>query len=261
MSIILLLFVLLLSILSLVYSNGGGSVSVTASVRGKKYTVDASTVEEFTEKVETLAGLEVGQNSVLFRGKVLNPEDKLEEIGVASGDVLMVVKGKKRLPKVDNVSTSLTGETSSSSSSSSTTTTTPSSKGLNGMGFPGMGNIGDIPGMENVSPEDLKKTMAAMDNLLDSNYLDEYFSNDEQLEKSRQQILSNLDQYESMMPGFKDQMKDIVTDPEKWKEAMTQARSQLTKLKSQRDEMRKKTDTNTTNQSTNESVDDVDEDE
>lgn len=251
MSISILFALLVLSIVTLVYGNG--SISVTASVRGKKYSVDASTVEEFTEKVETLAGLEAGQNSVLFRGKVLNPEDKLEEIGVAAGDVLMVVKGKKRVPsKVDNVmgtSTSLTGEPSSSSP-------TTTSKGLSGMGFPGMGNIGDIPGMENVSPEDLKKTMAAMDNLLDSNYLDEYFSNDEQLEKSRQQILSNLDQYESMMPGFKDQMKDIVTDPEKWKEAMTQARSQLTKLKSQRDEMRKQT-----NQPSNESVDDVDEEE
>jgi len=173
----------------------------------------------------------------------------------------MVVKGKKRVAsKIDNDSsfqTSLPDDSSSSSSSSS-----PSKLG-GSMGFPGMsGSMTDMPGMENVSPEDLKKTMAAMDNLLDSNYLDEYFSNDEQLEKSRQQILSNLDQYESMMPGFKDQMKDIVGDPEKWKEAMTQARSQLTKLKSQRDEMRKtgqQTDTQPT--STSDSVDDVDEDE
>ena len=187
----------------------------------------------------------------------MNPEDKLEEIGVAAGDVLMVVKGKKRVAsKVDNDSSFQTlAETSSSSAAS-----TQSKLGMGG--FPGMSGMTDIPGMENVSPEDLKKTMAAMDNLLDSNYLDEYFSNDEQLEKSRQQILNNLDQYESMMPGFKDQMKDIVGDAEKWKEAMTQARSQLTKLKSQRDEMRKSSGQKTETQPIiNESVDDVDEEE
>lgn len=69
---------------------GNGVVSVTASVRGKKYSIDAATVEEFTEKVESLAGLEVGQNSVLFRGKVLNPDDKLEEIGVATGQRMLL---------------------------------------------------------------------------------------------------------------------------------------------------------------------------
>lgn len=184
----------------------------------------------------------------------MNPEDKLEEIGVAAGDVLMVVKGKKRVAsKVDNDSSfQPLAETSSSAAS------TQSKLG----GFPGMSGMSDIPGMENVSPEDLKKTMAAMDNLLDSNYLDEYFSNDEQLEKSRQQILNNLDQYESMMPGFKDQMKDIVGDAEKWKEAMTQAKSQLTKLKSQRDEMRKSSGQKSETQPTaHDSVDDVDEEE
>lgn len=171
----------------------------------------------------------------------------------------MVVKGKKRVTsKIDNDSSFQTSLSGDSSSSSSTATTSKL-----GMGFPGMNGMADIPGMENVSPEDLKKTMAAMDNLLDSNYLDEYFSNDEQLEKSRQQILNNLDQYESMMPGFRDQMKDIVGDPDKWKEAMTQARSQLTKLKSQREEMRKgqQTDDTQNTSTSNDSVDDVDEDE
>ena len=83
MSRLILLSILVLVTLMVAYSNS--VISVTASVRGKKYSVDASTVEEFTEKVESLAGLVVGQNSVLFRGKVLNPEDKLDEIGVATG--------------------------------------------------------------------------------------------------------------------------------------------------------------------------------
>ena len=42
-----------------------------------------------------LAGLEVGEQSVLFRGKVLSLSDRLEDVGVSSGDVLNVLKGRK----------------------------------------------------------------------------------------------------------------------------------------------------------------------
>ena len=69
-----LIIITILCIVSLACSSS--SIPVTASVRGKKYSVDASTVEEFTEKVESLAGLEVGQNSVLFRGKVYHIDNK-----------------------------------------------------------------------------------------------------------------------------------------------------------------------------------------
>ena len=60
----------------------GGPITVVANVRGKKYEITAETVEEFTEKAESIAELEAGQQSVLFRGKVLSPEDRLEDIGV-----------------------------------------------------------------------------------------------------------------------------------------------------------------------------------
>ena len=59
-----------------------GPVTVVANVRGKKYTIEAETVEEFTEKAESAAELEAGQQSVLFRGKVLSPSDRLEDIGI-----------------------------------------------------------------------------------------------------------------------------------------------------------------------------------
>jgi hypothetical protein len=94
----MLRYLVLLALLALVW--GAVPVTVTASVRGKKYEVEASTVEEFTSKVESLAGLDEGQNSVLFRGKVLNPGDILQDMGISSGDVLMVVKGKKQRPQV-----------------------------------------------------------------------------------------------------------------------------------------------------------------
>ena len=71
------------------------AISVVASVRGKKHDVsEVETVDEFLHKVEGLAGLEAGQSSVLFRGKVLSGADPWEEVGVATGDGLMGVKGR-----------------------------------------------------------------------------------------------------------------------------------------------------------------------
>ena len=41
-----------------------------------------------------------------------------------------------------------------------------------------------------------------------------------------------------MMPGFKEQAREIASSPEKWKEAMMQAKNQITNLRKQRDAMR-----------------------
>ena len=40
------------------------------------------------------------------------------------------------------------------------------------------------------------------------------------------------------MPGFKEQAKEIASSPERWREAMLQAKEQITTLKKQRDSMR-----------------------
>lgn len=158
-------------------------ISVVASIKGKKYEVaDVETVEEFLEKAENLGGIEAGQSSVLFRGKVLTSTDKLEEIGVAMGDVLMVVKGRKQravkseVPEETGMATGLEG-----------------SMDLNSDAYK--------EAMKNANPEDIQKAMKAMDNLLDSDFVDEYFSDDERLENARLQMLQNVDQYEGQMPG------------------------------------------------------------
>lgn len=206
-------------------------ISVTASVRGKKYEVEADTVEEFTEKVEGLANLETGQNSVLFRGKVLSPGDKLSEMGIESGDVLMVVKGKKARP---SATLNSLDESSSQDSNevASTGTRSPDLMSRFSGGMPGM------PNMDQMNPEDLQNAMQAMEKMLDSDLIDEYFGSDEKLELARQQMLKNMDQYDSMMPGFKEQAGEMVTDPEKWKEAMTKVKEQIVKLKEQRSKMK-----------------------
>ena len=56
-------------------------------------------------------------------------------------------------------------------------------------------------------------------------------------------MLNNLDQYEQMMPGFKEQTRPIVSDPEKWKKAMMEARDQISNLRAQRDLLRQKSAT------------------
>lgn len=41
-----------------------------------------------------------------------------------------------------------------------------------------------------------------------------------------------------MMPGFKEQASHVVSDPEKWKDAMLKAKEQIMKLKKERDQRR-----------------------
>ena len=61
-------------------------MNVVASVRGKKIDIEAETVAEVSQEVEEKCGLNASEQSVLFRGKVLSSEDKLEDIGVAPGN-------------------------------------------------------------------------------------------------------------------------------------------------------------------------------
>ena len=182
---IILVFLLLTCLINLSFS---GPTSVTASVRGKKYEVEAETVEEFISKVCEVANLDPEQQSVLFKGKILNSSDILQEIGVQKSDILMIVKGKRSRSKQ---------EIESDSQSM---------------------NVDSLMGSDKMpsSPADMQNAMKAMDNLLDSNFVDEYFKDDETLENARKQMLENLDQYEKMMPGFKNQAMEIVSSPEKW---------------------------------------------
>ena len=194
-------------------------ITVTASVRGKKYEVEAATVEEFTSKVESLAGLDAGQNSVLFRGKVLNPGDILHDMGISSGDVLMVVKGKKQRPQVQLQDDVNDVDNPRENAAAAT------------MPTGGMPNFG---GMPNLSQEEMNNAMQQIDKLLESDFVDEYFGDDDKLEQARLNMIKNIDQYEQMMPGFREQAGDTINDPVKWKEAMNKAKEQILLLKQQR---------------------------
>lgn len=210
-------------------------MNVVASVRGKKIDIEAETVEEVSKEVEEKCGLDASEQSVLFRGKVLSPTDKLEDIGVAPGDTLNVVKGKRQrskpisdldiadIPLDDDVPISQSGGGES-----------PFGAGM------GMDQESMKKAMENMSPEDIQKAMKQIDQLLDNNFVEEYFADEGRLEKARIEMLNNLDQYEKSMPGFKAQTEPIVSDPEKWKKAMMEARDQINNLRDQRDLLKSK---------------------
>lgn len=197
------------------------AINCIASVRGKKYDITADTVEEFSQKVETVSGLVAGEQSVLFRGKLLSPSDRLEDLGIANGDVLNVLKGRKvkapraQLPKsLDSFSADSLPKGGMPDMSS------------------GMAAAEDM--IKNMDPEKIKQAMQAMERLLDSDAIDQYFGDDEKIEQARLQMLASADEYEKMMPGFKAQAEEVASDPQKWREAMLQAKEQILKLKSLR---------------------------
>lgn len=68
------------------------SINVIANVRGKKYDIFAETVEEFSLQVEELSGLQANQQSVLFKGKVLDDNDKFDDVGINPGNIELMIK-------------------------------------------------------------------------------------------------------------------------------------------------------------------------
>jgi hypothetical protein len=89
--------------------------------------------------------------------------------------------------------------------------------------------------MKNMDPEKIKQSMQAMERLLDSDVIEQYFGDDEKIEQARLQMLASADEYEKMMPGFKEQAKEVASDPEKWRNAMNAAKQQILQLKQLRD--------------------------
>jgi hypothetical protein len=191
-------------------------INVVANVRGKRYEVSAGTVQEVCNQVESLTGISCNEQNVLYKGKVLNSVDKLEDMGISAGEVLNVVKGRKVRP-------------------APSTSATAGSKAVKSHSPPQFD-----PKELRADPEKLKEAMNAMDNLLDSNAIEEYFADEDRIEEARQQMIDNIDQYEQMMPGFKEQALEIASDPAKWKEAMSNAKQQLLRLKQERDNGRAK---------------------
>jgi septal ring factor EnvC (AmiA/AmiB activator) len=86
------------------------------------------------------------------------------------------------------------------------------------------------------------------------------FDDEEALEKQRQEMLDNMERYEKMMPGWSAQVSEIVSDPEKWKQAMANAKAQLMQLRESRRQQRSGVNPADTGLK-NDSVDDINDEE
>lgn len=183
-------------------------ISVTVSVRGKKFNVKASTVKDVMEQVESLAGLEPDSQHVLFRGKILSGDNDLSDAGVSSGDVLNVVKRKiSTSPSESTVQSNVQSNAQTNFQSRSQSDPNPSGSGLDN------------------DPMSFK----SLDFLNSKEFLESFYASDEKIEEARQHMLSNLQTYEKSIPGFSDMAKDIIYDKEKWRESMLRTREYLMK--------------------------------
>jgi len=201
-------------------------LSVSVVLSGKKYSIaEVNTVSELQSSLESLSGVKANkQGKVLYGGKKLNPDDVLEDVGVADGSVINVVPSKaknndKKVKKdVIPASTSSGGGGGMDSMmkdmmEKAGVDPTQMEEMMNQMG-------GEMPSME--------ESMGAMQEMMNSPIFQEYMDDPEKLEQSRQMILSNpmMKGMMASMPGF----DDILNDPVKWRETMLAAASMYKNL-------------------------------
>lgn len=193
------------------------------TLRGKKYDIsDVTTVNELKEKVNAISGSSKDHN-VLYGGKKLAASVSLREAGVSDGDQLNMVPG------------SSSGKTKQSASSA-TTTSAPADTDEGNSGNPqdmeAMKEYLKQSGMDEAQIEqmmssmggkmpDMKESLESMSQMMNSPMFQEYMSNPEMLEQSRQMILNNpmLKGMMGNMPG----MEELLSDPVAWREAMQAA--------------------------------------
>lgn len=187
--------------------------NLQVTLRGHKYEIsDVETVQDLQRALEKSSGVDPKQQGrVLFGGKKLS--GSLEEAGVTDGAQLNLVKTKSS--SKPSVSTPSVGApTTGSSAASSTTTATPDMNNQLNEFMKSMGGDG------NKTP-DMKESMEAMGNMMNSPIFQEFMSDPDKLEESRQMILSNplLKNVMAGMPG----MEELLNDPVAWREAMQAA--------------------------------------
>jgi hypothetical protein len=197
-------------------------------LRGKKYSVPSvSTVKELQSTLENQSGISAkSQGRVLFGGKKLKPQDVLEDVGVENGSVINIVPSKGNDKKSAVVK--------SDGSSSSTTTSAADGGGGDEWMTNMLKNAGvdpsqldelmkSMPGGGEGGMPSMDESMKMMQDMMSSPLFQQYMSDPEKLEQSRQMILSNpmMKGMMASMPGF----DEILNDPVKWRETMIAAAS------------------------------------
>jgi len=221
-------------------TSAGQHLNVQCILRGKRYEIpNVSTVRELQKNVEEQSGLIASKQGVIFGGEKLKPSDVLEDVGVEEGSVINVIASSKKKKSSSSSSlpsaSSLMGDTTPASStigSDGTSTTPGAGSGLGGLddllkqAGVDSGKLNEMMqsmtgGTGGEGMPDMKQSMEMMQQMMGSPMMQEYFSDPEKLEQSRQMILSNpmMKSMFNGLPGF----DEILQDKAKWSETMMAA--------------------------------------
>ena len=168
---------------------------------------DVTTVQDLQESMQKASGVEPDMHHVLFGEKRLALSDVLSEVGVTEGAQLTMVPVEKKKKEEAGDATSKMMEDYLKKSGIDKSQLDEMMKSMGGSGEGGM------PSM--------KESMEAMTSMMNSPLFQQYMSDPEQLEKSRQMILNNP-MLKSMMGGMPG-MEELLNDPVAWREAMMAA--------------------------------------
>jgi hypothetical protein len=138
--------------------------------------MEGETVEDISKNVEQTAGLNISDQTVLFRGKILKQNDKLSDLGINAGDTLNIIRGN--LKKENSISKSDEDvkdrlRTDMNRKVDSNHKKPPIPNSPFGQSFMNPDQIKDA--MNTMNPNSIKDAMKAMDELMDSDFLDEFF--------------------------------------------------------------------------------------
>lgn len=195
-------------------------------MKGKKYDIsEAETVSELQMKVKEASGVAPeSQGRLLFGGKRLDSSTALSEAGVVDGSQLNFVPGSTKKKSSSAASSVPPSASASTSTASSAEATDPMREYLKKAGVDSsqldemMKNLG---GDSDGSVPSMEESLGAMSEMMQSPIFQEYLSDPEKLEQSRQMILNNpmLKQMMGSMPG----MEELLNDKDAWREAMLAA--------------------------------------
>ena len=204
--------------------------NLQVTLRGHKYDISGvETVQDLQTELQKTSGVDPKQQGrVLFEGKRLN--GSLEEAGVTDGAKLNLVPSTKSSSSSSKSKPTVSSTPSATaSSSSSSSSTLPPHMGDQFNEF--MKSMGSDDG----KAPDMQESMEMMSTMMNSPIFQEFMSDPEKLEQSRQMILSNP-LLKSMMAGMPG-MEEMLNDPVAWREAM-QAAANLYKNMDPQDLMR-----------------------
>lgn len=197
--------------------------NLQVTLRGKKYEIsNVVTVGDLKSKMKEVSG-NSKEHHVLYDGKRLSSSTNLSEAGVEDGSQLNMVpalakKKDKKSVQADGVRTTTTTESTEATENAmkeylknSGVDTKKLDELMKQMG----GGDGKMP--------DMNETLDMMSNMMSSPLFQQYMSDPEMLEQSRQMIANNpmLKSVMAAMPG----MAEILDDPVAWREAMQAAAS------------------------------------